>query len=103
SPNPGRRCWRRRTCSHSRSCSCSSKEGTTQEMSAPVMDGPRASASSGYYEFERPEVIALIPPGAQSVLEFGCASGACGARIKRERGAYVVGVELLPEPAEVAR
>lgn len=60
------------------------------------------SAAPGYYEFERPEVIALIPPGARSVLEFGCASGACGARIKRERGATVVGIEYLPEPARIA-
>ncbi len=72
-------------------------------MSTTTIERPRASASAGYYEFERPEVIALIPPGARRVLEFGCAAGACGARIRRERGAYVVGVELLPEPAELAR
>lgn len=64
---------------------------------------PRASHGLGYYEFERPEVIAMIPGHARRVLDFGCASGACGARIKRERGAEVVGVELLPGPAEVAR
>ena len=62
----------------------------------------RGSHAPGYYEFERPEVIALIPERAKSVLEFGCASGACGARIKRERGVRVVGVELMPEPAERA-
>src|SRR4029079_18554393 len=56
-----------------------------------------------YYGFERPEIIALIPPTAKRVLEFGCAGGACGARIKRERGAYVAGVEILPGPAETAR
>src|SRR5581483_8883767 len=69
-------------------------------MSTTTIERPRASASAGYYEFERPEVIVLIPPGARRVLEFGCAAGACGARIRRERGAYVVGVELLPEPGE---
>ncbi len=60
------------------------------------------STSAGYYEFDRPEVIALIPASARSILEFGCATGACGARIKKERGARVVGIEYVTEAAAIA-
>lgn len=75
---------------------------TTLDRPPTATTAPHPGPPPAYYVFERPEVIALIPNGAKRILEFGCAAGACGARIKRERGAYVVGVELLPEPAAVA-
>jgi 2-polyprenyl-3-methyl-5-hydroxy-6-metoxy-1,4-benzoquinol methylase len=48
------------------------------------------------YETERPEVQALVPASARSVLDLGCASGMLGAQLKRRQAARVVGVELDP-------
>jgi 2-polyprenyl-3-methyl-5-hydroxy-6-metoxy-1,4-benzoquinol methylase len=55
-----------------------------------------------YYEFARPEVLALIPTPARSVLEIGCGAGRLGAALKQRQGAQVVGVELDPEAAALA-
>jgi 2-polyprenyl-3-methyl-5-hydroxy-6-metoxy-1,4-benzoquinol methylase len=59
---------------------------------------PGTSVSS-YYEYARPEIARLVPPGTRHVLELGCAAGACGAAIKALRGCRVTGVELVPEVA----
>jgi len=54
------------------------------------------------YETARPEVQALVPTSARSVLDLGCASGALGAALKARQGARVVGVELDEQYAREA-
>ena len=57
-----------------------------------------------YYEHSRPEVVALVPPNARSIVDVGCAGGALGSSLKAERpGASVRGVEMCPAAAERAR
>ncbi|MBK7722248.1 MAG: methyltransferase domain-containing protein [Austwickia sp.] len=68
--------------------------------------GTESMAAKGqeYFEFERPEVIRLIPPTARRVLDVGCGAGALGAALKRERpGVHVVGLEYVAEAVELAR
>jgi 2-polyprenyl-3-methyl-5-hydroxy-6-metoxy-1,4-benzoquinol methylase len=55
------------------------------------------------YTGARPDLLALVPPGARRILDVGCATGAFGGAIKAEReGAVVVGVEADPEMAGLA-
>src|SRR5438270_625819 len=61
------------------------------------------SGRLGAYGGDRPEVRALVPPSARRVLDLGCATGALGAALKRERGVEVVGVEADPAFAAQAR
>lgn len=49
-----------------------------------------------YFEFDRPELRALVPEGARRVLDVGCGAGALGAALRREREVEVVGLELSP-------
>ena len=55
--------------------------------------------SEQYFEFDRPELRALVPEGARRVLDVGCGAGALGAALKAERGVEVTGLELSPEAA----
>lgn len=59
--------------------------------------------NDGYYDQRRTDLVPLVPLGARTVLEVGCANGAFGGELKRVLGARVVGVELSPEHAERAR
>jgi 2-polyprenyl-3-methyl-5-hydroxy-6-metoxy-1,4-benzoquinol methylase len=55
------------------------------------------------YTGPRADLLALVPPGAQRVLDVGCATGALGAGLKAARpDTVVVGVEVDPEMAAVA-
>jgi SAM-dependent methyltransferase len=49
----------------------------------------------------RPEVLALVPPSARTVLDVGCGEGEFGAGLEA-RGARVTGIELDPRAARVA-
>jgi GT2 family glycosyltransferase/2-polyprenyl-3-methyl-5-hydroxy-6-metoxy-1,4-benzoquinol methylase len=55
-----------------------------------------------YYEYERPEVVALVPSTARNVLELGCASGALGAALKRRQSCRVTGIEYVADVAQRA-
>jgi 2-polyprenyl-3-methyl-5-hydroxy-6-metoxy-1,4-benzoquinol methylase len=60
---------------------------------------PQQRAARGAaYESARPEILALVPPGARRVLDLGCATGALGAALDAE----VTGVEVQPEYAAEA-
>jgi methionine biosynthesis protein MetW len=57
-----------------------------------------------YFEFDRPEVRALVPDGARRVLDVGCGAGALGAALREERGGTeVFGLELFADAAARAR
>lgn len=57
-----------------------------------------------YYGYARPEVCALVPRSARRVVDFGCAGGALGRALKKERpGIEVRGVEPVASQAERAR
>jgi 2-polyprenyl-3-methyl-5-hydroxy-6-metoxy-1,4-benzoquinol methylase len=62
-----------------------------------------AAAVDGYYENPRPELVELVPAHARVIVDVGCGQGALGGAIRRERGAWVLGLELVPEAIEVAR
>lgn len=55
------------------------------------------------YVAQRPDVLALVPESAQSVLDVGCSVGTLGAAIKERNGATVIGIDLDPDMAGVAR
>jgi 2-polyprenyl-3-methyl-5-hydroxy-6-metoxy-1,4-benzoquinol methylase len=59
----------------------------------------RSSPAAGYYEFARPEVVALIPTTARNILEIGCAGGALGAALKARQNCRVTGLEYVAEAA----
>lgn len=46
-----------------------------------------------YFGYDRPEMLAMIPPGARKVLDVGCGAGRFGQLVKREREAEVWGIE----------
>ncbi|HEY2056491.1 MAG TPA: class I SAM-dependent methyltransferase [Solirubrobacterales bacterium] len=56
-----------------------------------------------YFEFDRPELRALVPSEARRVLDVGCGAGAFGAALREERGIEVMGLELFPDAAARAR
>ena len=56
----------------------------------------------GYFEFDRPEVRALVPHDAKHVLDVGCAAGGLGASLKSERGVHVTGIEVNAAVAQKA-
>ena len=62
----------------------------------------RSGASSAYYHFRRPELVALVPPEATSVLDIGCGAGRMGEALKRRQACRVVGVEQCVEAAQEA-
>jgi GT2 family glycosyltransferase/2-polyprenyl-3-methyl-5-hydroxy-6-metoxy-1,4-benzoquinol methylase len=56
-----------------------------------------------YFDSPRPEVVALIPSSARRVLDIGCGAGALGALLKQRQVPEVVGIELQPRAAALAR
>jgi SAM-dependent methyltransferase len=57
-----------------------------------------------YYSNANPALLERVPATARSILEIGCGSGALGHLIKaRSPAVHYVGVERVPEVANVAR
>jgi 2-polyprenyl-3-methyl-5-hydroxy-6-metoxy-1,4-benzoquinol methylase len=56
------------------------------------------------YVQARSAILKVVPPGCKAILDVGCATGATSARLKDlDAELHVVGVELDPAMAEVAR
>jgi GT2 family glycosyltransferase/tetratricopeptide (TPR) repeat protein/2-polyprenyl-3-methyl-5-hydroxy-6-metoxy-1,4-benzoquinol methylase len=70
---------------------------------------PPSKSSSGdthdscYFDFARPELLALIPKAARTVLDIGCGAGRLGVAIKARQPAEVTGIEFVPEAARAAQ
>lgn len=56
-----------------------------------------------YYANARRNLVELVPKSSQRVLDVGCGHGMTGGLLRSERGIEVVGLEIHPETAEVAR
>jgi SAM-dependent methyltransferase len=63
-----------------------------------------SSVDIGYYSNERPEVAAMVPATARTILDVGCGHGALGVLLKqRVPGRTVYGIEYNPDAAAQAR
>ncbi|RLS54825.1 MAG: glycosyltransferase [Planctomycetota bacterium] len=56
-----------------------------------------------YFEFDRPDVLALVPLHSRRILDVGCGGGRLGLAIKNRQSAHVTGIELQPLAAQRAR
>ncbi len=81
--------------------SCVSGENVVLQTPAPVVaEEPLPS----YYHNRRPELAELVPATAKRILEVGCAAGEMGRYLQeRQPGTEVVGLELNPRAAALAR
>jgi GT2 family glycosyltransferase/tetratricopeptide (TPR) repeat protein/2-polyprenyl-3-methyl-5-hydroxy-6-metoxy-1,4-benzoquinol methylase len=70
--------------------------------SAPAALG-RPAFDPGYFEFDRPELVAMVPGDARDVVDVGCGAGRLGAAIKARQECRVVGIEHNPAAAAAAR
>ena len=61
-----------------------------------------AAHTEKYYSHLRHDVYRVIPPDAKRVLSVGCASGRTEAKLV-EQGIRVIGIELNPQAAGLAR
>ncbi|MBA7646897.1 Ubiquinone biosynthesis O-methyltransferase [subsurface metagenome] len=61
-----------------------------------------SKTSGNYYEWFRNDVLSVVPPRAKCVLSVGCAAGLAEEELVK-RGVKVVGVEINPKAAEIAR
>lgn len=89
----------------SRTVAVDAHDEPAERVAAPRAAGTKAEvdAPEGYFGFERPELVALVPATAQRVLDVGCASGALGASIKRAiPGCEVSGVEYVQSVVDQA-
>jgi len=61
-------------------------------------------ARAAYYGHGRPEVAALVPSSARSIIDVGCGGGGLGKTIKDARpDVQVRGIEMVPSAASRAR
>ncbi len=85
------------------------KRDAIRSVTAQTSDRAKSSSATqepevkSYYRNTRKDLIPLVPRNASCILEVGCASGGMGAELKRGREAFVAGVELNPEAANLAR
>jgi GT2 family glycosyltransferase/glycosyltransferase involved in cell wall biosynthesis/ubiquinone/menaquinone biosynthesis C-methylase UbiE len=56
-----------------------------------------------YYANARRNLVELVPQSARHVLDVGCGHGMTGGLLRSERGIEVVGLEIHPETADIAR
>jgi 2-polyprenyl-3-methyl-5-hydroxy-6-metoxy-1,4-benzoquinol methylase len=76
--------------------------GKPAETASANGDGSEATSEDlSYFEFARPEVLALVPESARRILDIGCGAGRLGEALKARQRAEVVGIECF-EPAALA-
>ncbi|REK31796.1 MAG: glycosyltransferase, partial [Planctomycetota bacterium] len=56
-----------------------------------------------YFEFDRTDVVELVPLTARRILDVGCGGGRLGAALKARQECEVVGIELDPSAAAAAK
>jgi methionine biosynthesis protein MetW len=66
------------------------------------MNIPIARSGRQFVENDRPDLAALVDPGAKAVLDVGCGPGQLGAELKARGVQQVVGIELNPDAARAA-
>jgi len=74
---------------------------TGETCSTPLRDSIRGKDRT-YFEFARPELLAIVPAEARRVLDIGCGCGRLGESIRRRQNTEVWGVELDPVAASEA-
>ena len=76
----------------------------TMPASAGIASGALVHRFGNYYDGGREDLVALVPPKINRVLDIGCANGGYGRHLKQVRpDIWIVGVELNPIMAESAR
>lgn len=58
--------------------------------------------SREYFEFDRPEVLDLVPHDSRVVLDVGCGGGRLGRAVKLRQDAHVSGIEIHADAAQIA-
>lgn len=61
------------------------------------------SKPDGYYSGQRKDLIDLVPSGYRTVLDVGCGEGNNTPYLRQKGATYVVGIEITPENAAIAR
>lgn len=73
-------------------------------VSAGIASGALVHRFGNYYDGGREDLVDLVPPNINRVLDIGCANGGYGKHLKQVRpDIRIVGVELNPIMAESAR
>ena len=75
----------------------------TQHFTPPRRKNPVPAKTVAYFEFDRPDVAALVPLSARTILDIGCGAGRLGALIKSRQECHVTGVEMTSLAASSAR
>lgn len=77
------------------------------DVPRPATAAPERSSENpavgAYFEYARPEVAALVPLNAKTILDIGCGAGRLGASLKTRQPCHVIGLELNAGAAELAR
>ncbi len=76
--------------------------GRTFPAASPAQPRPRATPDLSYFAHARPELMAMVPTTARSVLDIGCGVGRLGEALKARQGCRVVGIEYDRTAAELA-
>jgi len=103
----GKRCRKRRQKSRPRDLPLGpgNRNGSTarpnNEQSHPIRRTVQTKEPA-YFEFDRPEILELVPESARRVLDIGCGAGRLGASIKARQQCEVVGIEFNPTAAALA-
>jgi len=81
-------------------------DNRVEEMLRLIMNTDKTNcriSDNSYYSFDRPEVRALVPDSATTILDIGCGAGLLGTALKKDKKRFVIGVEYEPQIANQAR
>lgn len=59
--------------------------------------------SPGYYTHHRKDIISLIPPGTQKILEVGCGTGGTASELRKRGVQEIIGIEINEWAGEKAK